>query len=74
MRSVQHPRIFSDDQWVLTSSDTLPYVDPLLFGIPDAALCVHRPVEVDFPDAGHVVDKTGHRVLVGAAARQGEKR
>ncbi len=68
----------------LTRTDTLPYIDALSFRVPDAALGVQWPVEVELPNAGGVCDKAGHgeekdgggeegEVGVGRVVREGEE-
>jgi len=52
--------------WRLTAwggvvrSDTLPNVNALALRIPDPALRVQGPVDVELPDASCVADETGH--------------
>lgn len=45
---------------VLTSPDTLPYLDAACFRVPYAALGAKGPVDVELPDAGDVADEAGH--------------
>jgi len=60
-QSVEDQGRTTDDWTVLTSSDTFPDVYTFSLRIPNTALRVEIPVDVDFPDSGGVADYSGHR-------------
>jgi len=45
----------------MMSSDALPDVYAFSLRIPNTALCVEIPEDVNFPDSGGVADYGGHR-------------
>ena len=52
---------------VLTSSYTLPNIDPFELRVPYTTLRIDRPVEVELPYARGVADESRHALSMNAA-------